>query len=54
MDLSSIQFDGTHTPAKRGGESVAYQGRKKNETTNTLIITDSQGIPFIKVNPDPK
>ena len=23
LDLSSIQLDGTHTPAKRGGESVA-------------------------------
>jgi len=39
-------LDGTHTPAKRGGESVAYQGRKKSKTTNSLIITDSQGIPL--------
>jgi len=23
LDLSNIQLDGTHTPAKRGGESVA-------------------------------
>jgi len=46
LDLSSIQLDGTHTPAKRGGESVAYQGRKKSKTTNSLIITDSQGIPL--------
>ncbi|MCP4552101.1 MAG: transposase [Bacteroidetes bacterium] len=22
LDLSSIQFDGTHTPTKRGGEAV--------------------------------
>ena len=46
LDLSSIQLDGTHTPAKRGGESVAYQGRKKQKTTNTLIFTDNQGIPL--------
>ena len=51
LDLSSIQLDGTHTPAKRGGESVAYQGRKKSKTTNTLIITDSQGIPLACSNP---
>lgn len=51
LDLSSIQLDGTHTPAKRGGESVAYQGRKKSKTTNTLIITDSQGIPLACSDP---
>ena len=46
LDLSRIQLDGTHTPAKDGGESVAYQGQKKSKTTNSLIITDSQGIPI--------
>ena len=51
LDLSSIQLDGTHTPAKRGGESVAYQGRKKSKTTNTLILTDSQGIPLACSDP---
>ncbi len=51
LDLSSIQLDGTHTPAKRGGESVSYQGRKKSKTTNTLIITDSQGIPIACSDP---
>ena len=51
LDLSSIQLDGTHTPAKRGGASVAYQGRKKSKTTNTLIITDSQGIPLACSDP---
>lgn len=45
LDMSSIQLDGTHTPAKRGGEAVGYQGRKKCKTSNMLIITDSQGIP---------
>ena len=44
--MSSIQLDGTHTPTKRGGEAVAYQGRKKSKTSNMLIITDSQGLPL--------
>jgi transposase len=46
LDLSSIQLDGSHTPSKRGGHSVAYQGRKKCKTTNMLFLTDSQGIPL--------
>lgn len=46
LDLSSIQLDGTHTPCKRGGEAVAYQGRKKCKTSNMLILVDHQGIPL--------
>ena len=46
LDMSSIQLDGTHTPTKRGGEAVAYQGRKKSKTSNLLILTDNQGIPL--------
>jgi transposase len=46
LDLSSIQLDGSHTPTKRGGEAVAYQGRKKCKTSNMLILTDSQGLPL--------
>lgn len=45
LDMSSIQLDGTHTPTKRGGQAVDYQGRKKCKTNNMLIITDSKGIP---------
>ena len=51
LDMSSIQLDGTHTPAKRGGSAVGYQGRKKSKTSNMLIITDSQGIPLTCSNP---
>ena len=51
LDMSSIQLDGTHTPTKRGGEAVAYQGRKKCKTSNMLIITDSQGIPLACSDP---
>lgn len=46
LNLSSIQLDGTHTPTKRGGSAVGYQGRKKTKTSNLLILTDSQGIPL--------
>ncbi|MCT4646713.1 MAG: transposase [Carboxylicivirga sp.] len=28
LDIASVELNGTHTPAKRGGEAVAYQGRK--------------------------
>jgi len=51
LDMSSIQLDGTHTPVKRGGQEVAYQGRKKCKTSNMLIITDSKGIPIACSDP---
>lgn len=44
LDLSSIQLDGTHTPVKRGGEAVGYQGRKSCVTTNFLAISDANGV----------
>ena len=46
LDMSSVQLDGSHTPAKRGGEAVAYQSRKRSKTTNALFLTDKQGIPL--------
>jgi transposase len=46
LDLSSIQLDGSHTATKRGGEAVAYQGRKKCKTSNMLFLVDSNGIPI--------
>jgi transposase len=46
LDMSSVQLDGTHTPAKRGGEAVGYQGRRKCRTSNMLILTDAQGVPL--------
>lgn len=49
--MSFIQLDGTHTPAKRGGEAVAYQGRKSCKTSNMLIISDCQGIPIANSDP---
>ena len=38
LDLSEVNFDGSHSLAKKGGESVAYQGRKKAKTTNILPL----------------
>ncbi|WP_430812483.1 transposase family protein, partial [Carboxylicivirga sp. 1411-1] len=38
-------------PAKRGGEAVAYQGRKKCKTSNMLILFDSKGIPIACSDP---
>lgn len=51
LDMSSVQFDGSHTPAKRGGEAVGYQSRKKSKTTNVLFLTDKQGIPLAMSEP---
>ena len=39
LDLSELNLDGSHTIAKKGGESVAYQSRKKAKTCNILAST---------------
>jgi hypothetical protein len=44
LDLSSIEFDGSHTPAKNGGNAIGYQGRKACNTTNALFLSDNQGV----------
>jgi len=44
LNLSELNLDGTHTIAKKGGQTVAYQGRKKAKTTNILPITDGNGF----------
>lgn len=44
LDTHHLNLDGSHTPAKRGGEAVAYQGRKKAKTSNILPITDANGF----------
>ena len=42
-DLSELNLDGTHSLAKKGGDSVAYQGRKKAKTSNILPLMDANG-----------
>ena len=51
LDMSSVEFDGSHTPAKQGGQQVGYQGRKKAKTTNMLFLTDRQGLPLACSDP---
>jgi len=51
LDLSSVDLDGSHTPAIRGGVEVEYQGRKKRKTTNALYLTDRQGVPVAMSDP---
>ena len=46
FDCSILNLDGSHSIAKRGGEKVAYQGRKKASTSNILILTDKKGLPL--------
>ena len=51
LDLSSVDLDGSHTPALKGGQEVGYQGRKKRKTTNALFLTDRQGLPLAMSEP---
>ena len=51
LDMSSVDLDGSHTPAIRGGEEVGYQGRKKRKTTNALYLTDRKGQPIAMSSP---
>jgi len=51
LDMSSIDLDGSHTHATKGGESTGYQGRKKSNTTNSLYLTDRKGQPLAMSEP---
>lgn len=51
LNLSELNLDGSHVIAKKGGESVAYQGRKKAKTTNILPITDANGYVVASTSP---
>jgi len=44
LDLAQLNLDGSHALAKKGGESVAYQRRKRAKTSNILPITDANGF----------
>jgi hypothetical protein len=43
LDLSQLNLDGSHAIAKKGGESVVYQRRKRAKTSNILPITEGNG-----------
>lgn len=51
LDLSSVEFDGSHTPCKNGGDAVGYQGRKACKTTNALFMSDNQGVMLAMSTP---
>jgi transposase len=51
LNLSELNLDGSHAIAKKGGQSVAYQGRKRAKTTNILPITDAQGYIVASTQP---
>lgn len=51
LDLSSADIDGSHSSALRGGEEVAYQGRKKRKTSNAIFLSDRNGIPLAMSTP---
>lgn len=43
LNIDEINLDGTHTIAKKGGENIGYQRRKKAKTSNILPLTDKFG-----------
>lgn len=51
LDLSSVQLDGSHTPCKRGGVAVGYQGRKSCNTSNSLFLCDNNGQMLAVASP---
>lgn len=51
LDCSSVQLDGSHTPAKNGGAAVGYQARKKARTTTALFLADNLGQPLACATP---
>lgn len=51
LDLSSVQLDGTLSRAHRGGEAVGFQGRRQDQCTNFLAISDSKGVLIALSNP---
>ncbi len=51
LDLSSAQIDGSHTPSKKGGVAVGYQGRKSCKTSNSLFLCDNKGQMLAVASP---
>lgn len=46
LDTENLNLDGTHSLAKKSGEEIGYQHRKKGKTSNLLVMTDGKGIPI--------
>src|SRR5215510_13042785 len=43
LDVSVVNLDGSHAVAKKGGQAVSYQARKRAKTSNILPFTDRKG-----------
>lgn len=44
LNCTYVNLDGSHSLAKKGGESVVYQYRKRAKTSNILTISDPNGF----------
>ena len=51
LDMSSVELDGCHTTALRGGECCGYERCKKRRTINAIYVTDNQGTPLAMSTP---
>lgn len=51
LNLSSMQLDGSQSLAKKQGENIGYQRRRKAKTTNALFLCDSRGQPLAIATP---
>jgi transposase len=49
LALEQLNLDGSHALAKKGGEAVAYQARKKAKTSNILPIVDGKGMWWLRL-----
>lgn len=47
LDCEHLNLDGSHSIAKKGGESVVYQHRKRAKTSNILPISDAKGFILV-------
>ena len=47
LNFSELNLEGSRIFAKKGGESVAYQARKKDKTCNILPIMDANGFIIV-------
>lgn len=51
LNLNVVSIDGTHTRCSKDCIASAYQGKKKGNTTNTLMLTDKSGVPIVLCPP---
>lgn len=52
LNMSSVDLDGSHTTALRGGEQVCLSGSKEKEDYQCSLSYRQAGYPFGNVRPD--